>query len=82
MKNSLKFTFLVLPFIVLAQGADSKTFVNSVTLEGNSEKVWNAITDFSTMNLWDENVVDVRCNDGLAKNNYCKVIVASGKYLM
>ena len=78
MKNSLKFAFLVLPFIVLAQGADSKTFVNSVTLEGNSENVWNTITDFSTMNLWDENVVDVRCMDGLAKNNYCKVIVGSG----
>lgn len=79
MKNSLKFAFLVLPFIALAQGADSKTFVNSVALQGNSENVWNAITDFSTMNLWDENVVDIQCKDGLAKNNYCKVIVASGK---
>lgn len=78
MKNYLKFAFLVLPFIALAQGATSKTFVNSVTLEGNSENVWNAITDFSTVNLWDGNVVDVRCKDGLAKNNYCKVIVGSG----
>lgn len=78
MKNSLKFAFLVLPFIALSQGADSKTFVNSVTLQGDTENVWNALTDFSTMNLWDENVVDVRCEDGLAKDKYCKVIVGSG----
>ena len=79
MKNSLKLAFLILPFIALAQGADSKTFVNSVVLEGSSENVWNAITDFSTMNLWDDNVVDVRCNNGLAKNKHCKVIVGTGK---
>ncbi len=79
MKKYLKLVVLVIPFIALAQGADSKTFVNSINLEGDSDNIWNAITDFSTMNLWDENVVDVRCDDGLAKNNYCKVIVGSGK---
>ncbi len=79
MKKYVKLVVLVLPLIALAQGADSKTFINSITLEGNSENVWNAITDFSTMNLWDDNVVDVRCKDGLAKSSYCKVIVGSGK---
>ena len=78
MKKFVTLAFLVLPFIALAQGADSKTFINSVTLDGNSENVWNAITDFSTMNLWDDSIVDVRCKDGLAKNNHCKVIVGSG----
>lgn len=79
MKKYVKLAVLVLPFIALAQGADSKTFVNSIALEGNPENVWNAITDFSTMNLWDDNVVDVRCKDGLAENSHCKVIVGSGK---
>ncbi|MEO0570941.1 MAG: hypothetical protein AAF039_04495 [Bacteroidota bacterium] len=79
MKKYVKLALLVFPFVALAQGANSKTFVNSIALEGNSENVWNAITDFSTMNLWDENIVDIRCQDGLAKNSYCKVIVGSGK---
>ena len=79
MKNILKLAFFAFPFIIFAQGVDSKTFVNSIDLKGNPENVWNAITDFSTMSLWDGNIVDVRCKDGLAKNNHCKVIVGTGK---
>jgi len=79
MKNLSQLILLALPFIAFAQRATSKTFVNSIDLKGDSENVWNAITDFSTMNLWDQNVVDVQCKDGLAKNNHCKVIIGSGE---
>ena len=79
MKNFLKLTFFLVPFIIFAQGATSKTFKNTIELDQNVENVWNAITDFSTISLWDSNVVDVRCGDGLAKNKRCKVIVGSGE---
>lgn len=78
MKKIVKLTFLMVPFFILAQGADSKTFVNTVNLDGDLNNVWNAITDFSTMSVWDDSIVDVRCNDGLDKNKYCKVIAGSG----
>ena len=79
MRNYLKLIFFLLPFITFAQGATSKTFKNTIELNKNAENIWNAITDFSTISLWDSNVVDVRCEDGLGENKRCKVIVGSGK---
>ncbi len=79
MKNVAELFFLLIPVLIFGQQNEAKTFTNSVDLKSSPETVWNAITDFSNFNLWDDNVIAVRCSDGIEKNNSCQVILKSGK---
>ena len=79
MKKIVQLLALILPIFVLGQGT-AKKFENSIQLSETKEKVWKAMTDFSTFNIWDNYVVDVRCPE-LKKNQNCQAIVGAGEIL-
>lgn len=80
MKTIAQILLLAVPLLIMGQEATSaKKFTNSIELSASQESVWAAITDFSTFNMWDDNVVDVRCSGELKKRQYCQVIVETGK---
>ncbi|WP_435624703.1 hypothetical protein [Flagellimonas sp.] len=72
--------FALLSFFILGQGnAQKKQFKHTVTINDTQENVWNALMDYSSYKLWDNNIVDVRCPDELKKRQNCQVIVESGQ---
>ncbi len=78
MKKVAQLLLLILPMLVLSQATSAKKFENSIQLSETKENVWDAMTDFSTFSVWDNNVVDVRCPE-LKKNQNCQAIVGEGK---
>lgn len=82
MKTLAQVLFIAAPFLIMGQEANSsKRFANSIELNIAQENAWAAITDFSTFNMWDDNVVDVRCSTELKKREYCQVIVETGEII-
>nr|WP_297913601.1 hypothetical protein [uncultured Allomuricauda sp.] len=80
MKKLHHLLLLLLPVLLLGQEIPGKKqFVHSVEIADSQENIWNALTDFSNFKLWDENVVDVRCDGALKKRQNCQVIVENGK---
>ncbi len=76
-----KIALLVLPFLTLAQQNPDKSFEASVVLETSAENAWNAITDFSTFNSWDTNVVAVKCPEDVKSNQRCQMISKTGEII-
>ncbi|NJB37762.1 MULTISPECIES: hypothetical protein [Flavobacteriaceae] len=81
MKMLAKIVLFVLPIITLAQHNPEKSFEASVVLETSSENAWNAITDFSTFNSWDNNVVAVKCPEDVKSNQRCQMISKTGEII-
>lgn len=81
MKMLAKIVLFVLPIITLAQHNPEKSFEASVVLETSQENAWNAITDFSTFNSWDNNVVAVKCPEDVKSNQRCQMISKTGEII-
>lgn len=79
MKTIAKSLLLLLPLMFFAQQNPSKTLTQSVELTASAENAWNALTDFSTFQQWDTNVVAVRCPEKLKKNQNCQLISKTGE---
>lgn len=81
MKMLAKIVLFVLPIITLAQHNPEKSFEASVVLETSQENAWNVITDFSTFNSWDNNVVAVKCPEDVKSNQRCQMISKTGEII-
>ncbi|WP_422859021.1 hypothetical protein ACOKFD_17105 [Flagellimonas sp. S174] len=80
MKKHAFILFIMLSFFTIHQAvAQKKQFTYTVEINNTPENVWNALMDYSSFKLWDNNIVDVRCPEELKKRQSCQVISESGQ---